>query len=228
MKGCLFMDSYKNMIDKCTDLESLFSIWKKAHLEEKYFEHTFPKDPEGKIPPKEFCKNWNSDGFLSDNRGNIDVLFILKESNDQGAIDNNDFFDRGFWIKDNINNFSKAICRRTYCIATKKINNELTKENWIEHTAIMNLNKRGGYSSCNKPFQLNQLANYTETYKDFILKEIKIINPRAIVFMCGVDFSKRIISILDVSQYEVYCAPHPAYRVSDDDYLEKLEKYSKN
>ena len=47
----------------------------------------------------------------------------------------------------------------------------------------MNINKRGGVGSCN----LNILKNYYEKYEEEILEEIKIINPRIIVFVLEVN-----------------------------------------
>lgn len=216
------METYKKRIDKCTDLEALFSVWKEAQSTEENYSLTFPG--KGTLPI-EFRNNWTDDGYLSDNRENIDILFILKEPNEQGAIDKEDekvFGHKEFWIKNNINNFKSSICRRAYSTAKELIGNDLTEETWIYKAAIMNLNKRGGYNHTNN----RKITNYVEKYKDFITKQIEIINPKIIVFMCGVKYSKEIINILDVSKYEVYCAPHPAAWGSDDNYLKKREKHS--
>ncbi len=215
------MESYKKRIDECKDLESLFAVWQEAHRNEKNYELTFPG--KGTLP-EEFRNNWTDDGYLSDNKDDIDILFILKEPNEQGSIDKKDekvFGHKEFWIKNNINNFKSSICRRAYLTAKKIIGNDLTKETWIYKAAIMNLNKRGGYKRTDN----RKITNYVKTYKGFITKQIEIINPKIIVFMCGVDYSKELIDILNVSKYEVYCAPHPAAWGSDDNYLDKREKY---
>lgn len=45
----------------------------------------------------------------------------------------------------------------------------------------MNINKRGGFAECDKQI----LYNYYEKYKEnYIWKEIEIINPKVIVFLC--------------------------------------------
>ena len=43
----------------------------------------------------------------------------------------------------------------------------------------MNINKRGGYSSCN----FKQLKNYAEVYDDKIFRQIQVLNPRKIVLL---------------------------------------------
>ena len=71
------METYKKRIDECTDLESLFSIWKEAQSKEENYSLTFPG--KGTLPI-EFRNNWTDDGYLSDSRENTDILFILKEN----------------------------------------------------------------------------------------------------------------------------------------------------
>lgn len=43
----------------------------------------------------------------------------------------------------------------------------------------MNINKRGGYSSCND----TQLKNYAEVYDDKIFHQLRALNPRKIVLL---------------------------------------------
>lgn len=220
------METYKKRICECTDLESLFAVWQEAHSEEKDLKNTFPKNHEDENPPEEFCKNWNDDGYLSDNKEDIDILFVLKEPNDQSALYNKEFFNRGFWIKNNINNFRCAIPRRMYKATKKLISEDLTKETWIRKAAVMNLNKRGGYNRTDPM----QLLNYVKTYKAFICKEIEIINPKIIVFLCGVnDDTKNIINELNLpDKYCIFYSYHPSYKgkhnsFKDNCFLESIK-----
>lgn len=219
------METYKKRIDECTDLESLFLIWKEAHQEEKYFDETLPKNKDGEYPEdkKKFAKNWTNDGYLSDNTENIEVLFILKESNEQKAIKDKKYFDnKDFWIKENINS-GKNIPRRMRRVATEWIGNGITEENWTRKAAVMNLNKRGGYRFCNQ----DQLLNYARIYRDFILRQIKIINPKVIVFMCGAA-NEKIINELKPDVQKIFYCYHPSYRrVDDTTYLNNITKYEK-
>ncbi|MBR2883668.1 MAG: hypothetical protein IKB93_02640 [Clostridia bacterium] len=224
------MESYKNRIAECTDLETLFDVWKEAHFKEKDFEKTFPKNNDGKIPSEEFCKNWNDDGYLSDNKDDIDILFILKEPNDQASIEKREFCRKEFWIKNNINKFRCAIPRRMYKITRKMISEDLTKETWIQKTAVMNLNKRGGYNRTDNV----QLLNYIKVYKTFICKQIEIINPKIIVFLCGDnDDTKKIISELNLpDKYSVFYCYHPSYKgkcnsFNDDCFLKTIKNINK-
>lgn len=216
------MDSYQKKIEECEDLESLFEIWKETHKNEKNYEYTFPKNQDGIIPPEGFKTSWNDDGYLSENKENIEILFVLKEPNDQTSIENKYFGEKGFWLKDHIDNFRCAIPRRMFKTAEEKLGKGITRKNWVTGAAVMNLNKRGGY---NKTYCPDQISNYVDTYKDFINREIEIINPQKIVFMCGVNYSKIIIDTLNVSKYKVYYAPHPAAWGSDDNYLKKITEY---
>lgn len=205
------MDAYRAQIDECTDLESLFKIWKEAHKNEKNYEYTFPKNNDGIIPPEEFKTSWNDDGFLSENKENIEILFVLKEPNDQKSIDDDYFGEKGFWLKDNINNFRCAIPRRMFKAAEEKLGKGITRKNWVTKAAVMNLNKRGGYS---KTYDPEQISNYVNIYRDFIRKEIEIINPKIIIFLCGNnDNTKSIIENLSIAdKYRVYYSYHPSYK----------------
>ncbi|MEE1503763.1 MAG: hypothetical protein UGF89_05930 [Acutalibacteraceae bacterium] len=212
------MDSYQKKIEECEDLESLFEIWKEAHLEEKYFKDSFP----GNSLPVCFAKNWTNDGFLSENKKDIEILFILKEPNESKSIEKNDFCCKEFWIKNNIHK-RISIPRRMFKTARKLFENpDLDQKTWFQQAAVMNLNKRGGYSQCN----YKKLKNYVKIYKSFIEKQIEIINPKKIVFLCGNnDETKEIIKILDVSRYEIYYGPHPAKWGSDENFLIEVTKY---
>lgn len=220
------MEAYKKRIDECTDLESLFALWQEAQKNEENYELTFPG--KGTLPI-EFRNNWTDDGYLSDNKDDIDILFILKEPNEQSTIDKEDekvFGYKEFWIKNNINNFRCAIPRRMYKATRKLVSEDLTKETWIKKAAVMNLNKRGGYSQTDP----TQLLNYVKTYKAFICKEIEIINPKIIVFLCGVNNdTKNIIDELNLSdKYCVFYSYHPSYKgkhnsFKDNCFLESIK-----
>lgn len=230
------METYKKRIDECTDLESLFLIWKEAHQEEKYFDETLPKNKDGEYPEdkKKFAKNWTNDGYLSCNTENIDILFILKEPNEENAIEEtkkltkqgfaieNVYSDnKDFWIKNGINT-GKIIPRRIRKAAIELLENETTEENWMQKSAVININKRGGYKFCDP----KQLLNYIKIYKQFILKQIEIINPKIIVFMCGnADENGKVIKELNIDAYKIFYCYHPSYwRINDDCYIKKLKE----
>ncbi len=221
------METYKKRIDECTDLESLFLIWKEAHQEEENFYKTFPGE-NGSVLSREFAMNWTEDGFLSDNTDDIQILFVLKEPNEQNSIDKNCFDNnKGFWIKGNINNFKKAIPRRMYKATGKILGSGISRENWTQKTAVMNLNKRGGYNHTVG----EKLLDYVKVYKQFICRQIEIINPKKIVFMLGAnDCTRSIIKELNLpNKYSTYYCYHPSYKgkrnsFNDSKFLETIKQ----
>lgn len=227
------METYKKRIDECTDLESLFLIWKEAHHEEENFYETFPKKGRDTFPPKEFRDNWTNDGYLSEDTEDIQVLFVLKEPNESCALEPDESgvikveaFDNNkpFWIKDNVNS-GKNLHRRMREITKELSDNEIMGDNWAKEVAVININKRGGYSKTNQ----NQLLKYIEKYKGFIRRQIAIINPKTIVFLCGnADENKVIINKLQPDVQKIFYCYHPSYRRLDDQtYLNKITKYEK-
>ena len=85
----------------------------------------------------------------------------------------------------------------------------------IKNCAYMNINKRGGYGSCNG----ERLNTYAENYMNYILTEIQIINPEIVVFL-GKDASKdRYVNDLRENMKNMkvevcYQVKHPSSRIS--------------
>ena len=82
--------------------------------------------------------------------------------------------------------------------------------------AYLNINKRGGFSSCDQ----SKLAVYAERYHLFIQKEISIIHPKHIV-VCGElnndDLRETMESILQACGYQEYWVypKHPSRYAKD-------------
>lgn len=156
-------------MSKIEELENLFEKWKNEHSKDSYNSPTIPIK---RIDKNSFCR----DGFVFDAKDNT-VLYILAESNLQGENKSNDFF----WVKgtykieENYHRIPKAIEEIQSCICNKI--SGIT----LEDISYMNINKRGGFSECDK----KALSKYYEEYRKLILEEIKIINPKIIIFAVG-------------------------------------------
>ena len=68
----------------------------------------------------------------------------------------------------------------------EKANKETLNKEALKKIAFMNLNKRGGFGN----IQGEPFLKYIETYKDYIRREIEIINPDVIVW-CGCNTYKK-------------------------------------
>ena len=95
-----------------------------------------------------------------------------------------------------------------------------------EKIAYMNINKCGGGSRSKD----NELEEYAKTYKEYIEKEIKIINPDLIV--CGSSIVHNIVGgIVERKNDRPYLVEvyHPSYyRISDKEYLKRFYNELKN
>lgn len=200
-------------MNKTEKLNDLFAKWKKEQELEVDSKINYK---ESTIPFLMVDKNsFTYDGFVFDEKDNT-VLYILAESNLSGNNKENDTF----WFKSvyKIENNNLKITRRIEEMQKylcQKISG-LTRMD----ISYMNINKRGGFSECNKQI----LYNYYENYKDnYILKEIGIINPKVIVFCAGVneifeDLKKNVNCKYIINMY------HPSYQfMSDDKYIEKFK-----
>ncbi len=189
-------------IEKCTTLEDLFNKWKTKEGNEF------------------FCR----DGFINKETYEEQVnkvLFIAKESNVSKGTDN-DFF----WLQSVANgkSDSKILSRRISIMTNAYYNNfscvNKSLDN-LQKIAYMNINKSGGSSRTNA----TKLWEYANNHKDYIKKEIEIINPNLIV-CCGKLVYEIISDILDTKStnpkiIEVY---HPSYfYISDKKYLEQFK-----
>ena len=168
---------YKKEIDKCNTLNQLFEIWKRAHKEEseESFLETYFKDDKS----RKYI--FSKDGFLGAN-DRAKVLFVCREPHirDSGEScdeKNGDFF----WVKE----YAVKNKKTKYYNLLIKCLEDLSIECAIEECAYININKRGGGRECD----MNKLKAYAEQYKDFIVKEVKIVNPEVVVFLGKLDSS---------------------------------------
>ena len=162
------------------------------------------KEAKLEVPVRSFCP----DGFLDkDGKPKVPVLFICRESNISDNIDNDtselEPVDKQvFWLrevvrckeKDRSNYFpdrespraTEKTAQTKYYNCLKKLLCDLNKQGLIDENvepsncAYLNINKRGGFSSCDQ----SKLAVYAERYQLFIQREIELIKPKTIV-VCG-------------------------------------------
>ena len=93
-----------------------------------------------------------------------------------------------------------------------------------DNITFMNINKRGGFKSTN----MSTLNVYALEFKDYIIKEIEIINPKIIV-CCG-DGIKRIIEMIYTKNNKICNIPlievkHPSYwSIRDEKYKELFKQ----
>lgn len=175
----------EKIVKKCGNIEELFSLWKKSHLEDCAQSckncifpckgnrkedglHNICKSDKYDIIKKSFLP----DGSLSDRaREEHKILFVCREAH-------NDFEDETaeFWIKANFDSKSKYSSSK-YHKCMREIAEAIGVG--IEECAFMNINKRGGNSSCN----LARLRDYSIVYRYFIEEEIRILNPQRIIIL---------------------------------------------
>ena len=91
----------------------------------------------------------------------------------------------------------------------------------------MNINKKGGFAKCD----WNNLLDYYNKYRNYILREIEIINPKIIVICFK---NKKTKQIRDDLKKNVNCKYiidmyHPSYQfISNKNYMKVFEDEFKN
>lgn len=124
---------------------------------------------------------FSKDGFLG-NEDKAKVLFVCREPHiydtEKSKDEKNGKF---FWVKEcAVKNKSTE-----YYNLPIKCLEDLKLKSTIDECAYININKRGGDSTCD----MNRLKTYAETYRDFIVKEVEIINPEIVIFLGKLDNS---------------------------------------
>ena len=169
---------------RATTIEELFCLWKRAHaaeVDEKTAPNTCPFPLEDKAR-----KNFTVDGRLGEmQKGG--VLFICKESN---LSRDEDAGVKAFWLRDEVvrnqpstsesADVKRAKTKYRNCLSktlNKLLEKEHTTQKNLEDCAYMNLNKRGRCSKCDNLV----LAAYIAKYKDFIRKEIELLQCDTVV-----------------------------------------------
>lgn len=181
-----------------TDLPTLFFAWEEAHKNDGNRENNFPQCPCcGNIPPDAFKGSFTPDGYLSD-KTDIDILFIARESNVSEKIAAGGETDHTFWLKAADEN--KDSTARKYKSYIREIAEKMDSS--YEQSAYMNINKRGGYSQCTK----GRLSEYINDYKEYIMNEIRLINPKRIVFL-GYDkkYGDALVGMIKDINKEIKC-----------------------
>lgn len=224
------MDKFSLKKENYNSLDDLFSEWKERHSEEceSSYEKTAPKSKNEKCIPNynDFKNSFCPDGYLDNSCKTIKVLFVCKESNTDGKK-----ADEIFWLKEVVEarkNDKKyreveyqtteekkkdramqtKFFNRLNLVATN-LSNSAEKENELVNCAYMNINKRGGYSECNE----EQLENYFDKYREYILKEIGFLNPQNIVFLGIPQIIIDRMKDLGIPMFKAY---HPSYRCNNE------------
>ncbi len=196
-------------------LEELFQRWQEEQEKQKDVElglvenrrqSTFPdwKCSNGRVNGchKDFYKSFCYDGFLTDwQKGRKTILFICREANiaDEKHIAEVDSKDLllpektrcenrfgQFWVK---HQHEQNCSRDPYIAFINSVEEEYrTNTRRGYNLAYMNLNKRGGFGSCN----MARIGHYVAYYQRFIQREIELISPDIII--CGGTFD----TIMDI------------------------------
>jgi len=216
-------------IKDCTALDELETSWKQAHKDEKNY-----KRNSGNIAKKSFCPDGKVDENFYGNEHKI--LFIAKEANcgrnhTENLVDVNSV---SFWLKDCVEGtgtkgiFSDRLAMMANAYYEDNyIFNKVQKQNYnnLRYTALINLNKRGGYSYCDH----NYLTEYVKKYSKYIAKQIDLLAPDLIVccsYIVYTLFNSYIKVHLsnNIKNVKVISVFHPSYHyISDENYLRIFE-----
>lgn len=214
--------------EMCDNLDKLFNIWKKAHINDKLYRYDTPEINGKLIKIDSFIE----DGFcVTDEINEGSALYISKESNsfNEDNLETKRVYKYTHLYDCKKNNRRTVFARRIF-----DMQKELSKISKIneENMTFMNINKRGGFKSTD----MSILNVYALEFKDYIIREIEIINPKIIV-CCG-DGIKRIIEMIYMKNEKILNIPliemkHPSYwSIGDKKYKEifkeKLLRIYKN
>lgn len=168
--------------------------------------------------------SFTTDGAISPEdyfSANKRILVVSKESH----IKEGEKFTGEFWLKDVYNDvvparkFARRIAMSVKAVIENDFDNVDNDYKNLKYVAFMNLNKRGGHSTCNPDI----LATYVSEYHEEIKKEIEILNPEIII--CAGKGVKEQLENIGVKDYKIVETYHPSYFVkSDKDHLEKLRR----
>lgn len=206
------------------DLEKLFNKWINDQVAESSEEYSKYCDINKSVSKNTF----QYDGFVDyetfiKNKKGKRLLFIAKEANVGRTGENiEEYINKDFWLRsvyqDKVrpNQFSKRISIMANAFLNDNFE-ELEKDSSIlKNIAFMNLNKRGGFSTCN----WETIEGYVKKYADNIRREIDIISPDMII-CCGKGI-KNLLSnhISNINQFKICEIIHPSYYfISDYNYL---------
>ena len=175
----------KYMVSKSEQLEQLFIEWEYAQENEPDSSWKLTQGGEN-ITKSHFRR----DGIIDEaifSKEKRKVLFISNEANDDeySAKSNpkpNTIDDYQKYYETGCDDYLGKMRERTsaiYKIIAGIEINEMSDSDAAIHYAVMDLNKRGGGSSA----KVERIQEYCKYYKEFIRKEIEIINPDIVVWL---------------------------------------------
>lgn len=218
-----------------TDVESSFPNLSLAKCPElspsEEFKHSFcadgflAKDGKAGVPVLFICRESNISGCIKEGPkkdtkeivGNIgqekgdEPLFWLREVVRCKEKDRSDYFPGK-----NSPGTAEKTAQTKYFNCLSQVLKYLKVDTKLSTCAYLNINKRGGFASCDQ----SKLAIYAERYQLFIQKEIELIKPEKIV-VCGELKSQRLQDTLEeifrnCKKYNYWVYPkHPSRYTKD-------------
>lgn len=212
--------------NRSAELEKLFDEWRERHESENCSSENISKSnfiPDGIIDEASYMQSPKK------------ILFIAKEAaclkKTKTAEKNFETAQKdGFWChrvvlgEEGGTRFSSGLALLANAILNENFETPEKDISALRYVAFMNINKRGGFTSC----QTRRLAAYVKKYKDLIDREIRIISPDIIV-CCGMGVRGRLSGVDSCKSLPVLEVYHPSARYkTDTDRLKKLEDELKN
>lgn len=212
--------------NRSAELEKLFEEWQERHESENCSSENISKSnfiPDGIIDEASYMQSPKK------------ILFIAKEAaclKKGNTIEKNFEIAQndGFWCRRVVlgeeggTRFSSWLALLANAILNENFETPEKDISALRYVAFMNINKRGGFTSC----QTRRLAAYVKKYKDLIDREIRIISPDIIV-CCGMGVRGRLSGVDSCKSLPVLEVYHPSARYkTDTDRLKKLEDELKN
>lgn len=207
--------------NRSAELEKLFDEWRERHDSENCSSENISKSnfiPDGIIDEASYMQSPKK------------ILFIAKEAaclkKTKTAEKNFETAQKdGFWCRRVVlgeeggTRFSSGLALLANAILNANFETPEKDISALRYVAFMNINKRGGFTSC----QTRRLAAYVKKYKDLIDREIRIISPDIIV-CCGMGVRGRLSGVDSCKSLPVLEVYHPSARYkTDTDRLKKLE-----
>lgn len=212
--------------NRSAELEKLFEEWQERHESENCSSENISKSnfiPDGIIDEASYMQSPKK------------ILFIAKEAaclKKGNTIEKNFEIAQndGFWCRRVVlgeeggTRFSSGLALLANAILNENFETPEKDISALRYVAFMNINKRGGFTSC----QTRRLAAYVKKYKDLKDREIRIISPDIIV-CCGMGVRGRLSGVDSCKSLPVLEVYHPSARYkTDTDRLKKLEDELKN
>jgi len=211
-------------------LEELFEEWKKAHCRED--ETDYLKYRGGNVPKHAFLPDGiiDTEQFGEKKKMGKSLLFIAKEAywytENYSETDYREAVkEPKFWHREvsrgkvDETMFSKRLSMLANAFYNNDYKNVNKEHHNLQSTAVINLNKRGGFAYC----KWETLEGYVASYCKYIEKEIELVNPDVIV-CCGAGVKWLLDKYVSVDGAKVISIYHPSYfALTDEEYLEQFE-----